>query len=730
MRDWLVIAIGAVFLFAILPNVYAQENIPSPLKQVQSGVLPQDIKCKEGFVLIIRANGDPTCVKPTSITRLLSHGWITLEKFELIHQITNNTSNNTTSLVNTAKTVTNSISTNNNYAVRVFNIEDNSTLPITPTITPIKPGIIKPISIGILSYPIKVGGYPPEFTFTFQGISDDPYYVSGGCVGTSLFDTILPSDYVKEEPAPAKKCADWQKKIEPNETITTVAHSKSLNGYYEILKPGILHVSIDLYATDQKTGWTLIETIQFDVNAIDNSTNTNQVSTNNTNFANMTKTISSLANSSNNNNTINATESNSTHTLSQGIIFHVVNPIVTSTMPGYVKILSVDMMPNPLRVGDIPRFSVTYQNISDKKITHMDAPCPVFTYTISPSDSVSQPQQVGIHGCGSMGRAVFFSFIQPNQIITDVVSPSLPSSVVVKNGTITVTMKLPISIYTSFDDIETVQFNVDVVERDPSAESFISSLDLNSGNYLNEIGGIATDSIGNLYVVEINNDRVEKLDPSGKFLMQFGSYGNGNGQFNYPEGIAVDRSDNIYVMDFNNNRVEKFSSSGSYLSQINGSGSGIAVDNAENIYLVGGDAITKFDHNGNLLFQIGQVGRGIAVDKSGNFYVGVGGESSSRIEKFNSSGDYLSQIGIENYSLGIPKIPNDLAVDRSGDIYVVDIGTGSIEKFSSVGNYLYQLNLAPYDNQQGALGHIALDSSGNIYITAFPETRIDKFSPK
>lgn len=432
MRDWLVIAIGIGFLLAILPNVYAQESIPSPLKQIKSGVLPQDVKCKEGFVLIIRTNGDPTCVKPTSVTRLLSHGWITLEKFEVIHQITNNTSNNTTALVNTTKTVTDSISTNNNYAVRVFNIEDNSTLPITPTITPIKPGIIKPISIGILSYPIKVGGYPPEFTFTFQGISDNPYYVSGGCVGTSLFDTILPSDYVKEKPAPAKKCADWQKKIEPNETITTVAHSKSLNGYYEILKSGVLHVNLDLYATDQKTGWTLIETIQFDVNAIDNSTK----------------------NVVNNNNIANTTSS--TVILSPGLT----TPTISSTQSG-IKILSITMSPDPLRVGDHPVFTVTYQNKSDRIFNHSSG-CTTSSlhYSLSPSDLVQE-----IPGAGVMCDN-YFQFIQPNGTVADYSRSDHLNGfyTIMAAGTLNVTLDLHLGEGTSYGPEEIIQFNVNATQ--------------------------------------------------------------------------------------------------------------------------------------------------------------------------------------------------------------------------------------------------------------------------
>lgn len=49
----------------------------SPLKQVQSGILPKDVKCKQNLILVIKTeNSSPACVKQTSVTRLLANGWV------------------------------------------------------------------------------------------------------------------------------------------------------------------------------------------------------------------------------------------------------------------------------------------------------------------------------------------------------------------------------------------------------------------------------------------------------------------------------------------------------------------------------------------------------------------------------------------------------------------------------------------------------------------------------
>src|SRR5580765_5337043 len=60
------------------------------------------------------------------------------------------------------------------------------------------------------------------------------------------------------------------------------------------------------------------------------------------------------------------------------------------------------------------------------------------------------------------------------------------------------------------------------------------------------------------------------------YLLQWGTPGSGNGQFNGPAGMAVDANGNVYVADYGNHRVQKFTDTGAYLTQwgTHGSGSG------------------------------------------------------------------------------------------------------------------------------------------------------------
>lgn len=61
-----------------------------------------------------------------------------------------------------------------------------------------------------------------------------------------------------------------------------------------------------------------------------------------------------------------------------------------------------------------------------------------------------------------------------------------------------------------------------------------------------------------MYVSDTGNQRIQKFDREGNFLTQWGGFGNGDGQFNFPYGITVDTHDNVFVVDSGNMRVQQF----------------------------------------------------------------------------------------------------------------------------------------------------------------------------
>lgn len=52
------------------------ETTLSPLKQFRSGTEAEDISCKEGLQLVIKANdGSPACVTQKTMLKLIERGW-------------------------------------------------------------------------------------------------------------------------------------------------------------------------------------------------------------------------------------------------------------------------------------------------------------------------------------------------------------------------------------------------------------------------------------------------------------------------------------------------------------------------------------------------------------------------------------------------------------------------------------------------------------------------------
>ena len=166
---------------------------------------------------------------------------------------------------------------------------------------------------------------------------------------------------------------------------------------------------------------------------------------------------------------------------------------------------------------------------------------------------------------------------------------------------------------------------------------------------------------------------------------------------------------------------------------------GIATSSSGNVYVAetGNSRVQEFDSYGNFINQLGSYGggsgqlinpHGVAVDSSDNVYVADTG--NNRIEIFDSNGNYLSQCGYGGGSGDGQFIhPMGVALDSMGNIYVTDTGNNRIEKLSSSCGYITQ-----WGYQGTGVGQfqypvgIAADSLNNIYVTDSGNNRVEKFN--
>jgi DNA-binding beta-propeller fold protein YncE len=97
----------------------------------------------------------------------------------------------------------------------------------------------------------------------------------------------------------------------------------------------------------------------------------------------------------------------------------------------------------------------------------------------------------------------------------------------------------------------------------------------------NQIVGMATDSLNNVYVVEKYNYRIQKFTSDGDFVTSWSANCQNNQVFcSEPQGIAIDpMSNTVYVTEYNAGRISVFTEEGQFLTGWNSpSAYGIAVN--------------------------------------------------------------------------------------------------------------------------------------------------------
>jgi tripartite motif-containing protein 71 len=116
---------------------------------------------------------------------------------------------------------------------------------------------------------------------------------------------------------------------------------------------------------------------------------------------------------------------------------------------------------------------------------------------------------------------------------------------------------------------------------------------------------------------------------------------------------------------------------------------------------------------------------GIAVDSSNNVYVADTG--NSRVEKFDSNGNYLTQWGSYGSGNGQFELPKALRW-TAATMFMWLTGNNRVEKFTATATYLTQWGSYGSGNGQFEIPHgIAVDSSGNFIYVADYNYRIQVF---
>ena len=254
---------------------------------------------------------------------------------------------------------------------------------------------------------------------------------------------------------------------------------------------------------------------------------------------------------------------------------------------------------------------------------------------------------------------------------------------------------------------------------------------------LQEPRGVAVDGSGNLYIADNQGNAIRKVVAETGIITTVAGNGtpgySGNGgpatsaQFNQPGGVAVDGSGNLYIADYRNSAIRKVAAATGRITTIAGNGApGYSGD--------GGLATSA-----RLAYP-----RGVAVDGSGNLYIADADNNMVRaVAAVTGIITTVAGSGTMGYSDdGGPAVdaqlvlPLGVAVDGSGNLYIAEsvrirkvaAATGIITTVAgSVSAYPYSGDGGPAANAQLSYpGGLAADSSGNLYIARFGNSRVRK----
>ena len=258
---------------------------------------------------------------------------------------------------------------------------------------------------------------------------------------------------------------------------------------------------------------------------------------------------------------------------------------------------------------------------------------------------------------------------------------------------------------------------------------------------------VATDSSGNVYVMEYYNNRIKVFDSSGKYLRSFGGYGNSCNRWRYARQFTIN-NDEIYIADTYNHMIKVLDLNGRCKRQ-DGIYSpaqrayyphAIAVNN--NYVFIGFGLVhgrIAVMHKSNLktavwgpqnLNSYHRYGWGMSLNSAGNKLM-VADYDRNQIIEFNVNGYTLShsRSSASSYSSnnGYFRRPTDAAYDSSGNIYATDLNGHRIQKFNS--SLTYQSKAGSYSTSSGFRYPYGMhiDSSDNIYVTDFWNYAVRKY---
>jgi streptogramin lyase len=196
---------------------------------------------------------------------------------------------------------------------------------------------------------------------------------------------------------------------------------------------------------------------------------------------------------------------------------------------------------------------------------------------------------------------------------------------------------------------------------------------------LNEPYEVRFDSHGNMFFVEMKNHLVRRVDATTGLVTTYagsghpGFSGDGgpavNAQFNQPHSIQLDRSDHLYICDIGNHRIRKVDAKTSIISTFAGTGG--KGDTPDGARLAGtplnGPRALDFDRSGNLWVALREGNAVYRLDLRAGIWHRMAGTGQ---QGFTGNGGPATKAALSG--------PKGLSIGPDGNVYLADTESHSI----------------------------------------------------
>ena len=253
---------------------------------------------------------------------------------------------------------------------------------------------------------------------------------------------------------------------------------------------------------------------------------------------------------------------------------------------------------------------------------------------------------------------------------------------------------------------------------------------------LSDIDGMATDNIGNLFIVDSVNQRIRRVDSVTQIITTaagngiIGFAGDGGpavlAQFNDIDGVEVDAQSNLFIADTGNNRIREVDGATGIIKTVAGNGGSVFSGD-------GGPA-----NLASLRYP-----SGVSVDPQGNIFIAdTFNNRVRRVDKATGIIKTVAGIGTYGYSgdggsalLGELHFPLGVAVDAWGNIFIADTSSHRIRRVDKASGTITTIagnGVQGYGGDGGSAqtanlnspGGVIVDAAGNLFIADTGNHRI------